>query len=92
MSEGHQQPVPISNVPIEVRQQAGSTPQHGGQPQHLQVSPGTSWPRTWQDAAGWQARDPIVAGSLTGGCRGLGLYFDVRGCVALIGWACLVGS
>jgi hypothetical protein len=42
----------------------------GGQQQQQQgtsaPAPGTSWPRTWQDAAGWQARDPIVAGSLTG--------------------------
>lgn len=35
---------------------------------HLSTTPqpGTSWPRTWQDAANWQARDPVMAGSLTG--------------------------
>jgi hypothetical protein len=51
------QPLPIPNsIGADGQQQGTSAP-----------APGTSWPRTWQDAAGWQARDPIVAGSLTGG-------------------------
>jgi len=52
--QGQYQPLPTSQPSeIDVRQQGTPTT-------------GTSWPRTWQDAAGWQARDPIVAGSLTG--------------------------
>jgi hypothetical protein len=55
------QQIPSSSSvePPEVRRRSMSTPPA--------AQGGTSWPRTWQDAANWAARDPVVAGSLTGG-------------------------
>jgi hypothetical protein len=68
MSQPGQHYVPIAgSAGQEGRTPPPPPPQQQQQQQQQSPAPGTSWPRTWQDAAGWQARDPVVSGSLTGG-------------------------
>jgi hypothetical protein len=51
-------------LPLTIEQAYEQQQQQQQQPE--QEVPASSWPRTWQDAASWQARDPMVAGSLSG--------------------------
>jgi hypothetical protein len=54
------------HIPIALPR--GSLDSRREQSDDLQASNSGQWPRTWQDASSWAAREPRVAGSLQVGC------------------------